>query len=197
MAIIKQCTDISILQHVEDDTNAHEMWHKLSALYERKNALNKTSRMRKIVTFKYRDGESDVVQINTFMGLVNQQAAAKFLLDDAMQALLLLCTLLDSWENLVVSLSTSSQAENLSLPVVKTSILNEETRRKDKGVLPQLEANVVHQFGRGRSKQRSPQMRDKSHARSKSRGKLTCFCWGQSRQCGSMNNICDGERTCV
>ena len=83
---------------------------------------------------KYRDGESIVVHINTFMGLVNQLAVAKFPLDDAMHALLLLCTLPDSWENLVVSLSTSCQEENLSLQVVKTSILNEETRRKDKDV---------------------------------------------------------------
>ena len=75
-----------------------------------------------------------MVHINTFMGFVNQLAATNFLLDDAMQALLMLCTLPDSWENLVVSLSTSYQEGNMSLQVVKTSILNEETRRKDKGV---------------------------------------------------------------
>ena len=71
------------------------------------------------------------------------------------------------------SLNTSCQEENLSWQMVKTNILNEDTRRKDKGFLPQLEANVAHQFGRGRSKQRSPHKRDKSHARSKSRGKLS------------------------
>ena len=114
-----------------------------------------------------------MVHINTFMGLVNQLASAKFPLDDAMLALLLLCTLPDTWENLVVSLITSFQEENLSLQVLKTSILNEETRKKDKGVLSQSEANVAEHPGRGRSKQRSPQGRDKSHARSKSRGKLT------------------------
>ena len=83
---------MSVLQDVAHDTNAYEMWHKLSRLYKRKNALNKTSLMRKIVRLKYRDGESIVVHI-TFMGLVNQLVATKFPLDDAMQALLLLCTL--------------------------------------------------------------------------------------------------------
>ena len=62
----------------------------------------------------------------------------------------------------MVSLSTSRQEENLSSQLVKTSILNEETRRKDKVVLaPQLEANVAQHWGRGRSKQRSPHERDK------------------------------------
>ena len=60
----------------------------MSRLYERKNALNKTSLMRKIVRLKYKDGESIVVHINTFMGLVNQLVAVKFPLDDVMQALL-------------------------------------------------------------------------------------------------------------
>ena len=102
--------------------------------------------MRKIVKLKYEDGESIVVHINTFMGLVNQVAAAKFLLDDVMQALLLLYTLLNSWENLAGTLNTSCQEENLSLQVVKTSILNEETRRKDKGILSQSEVNVTQNW---------------------------------------------------
>ena len=57
---------------------------KQSGLYERNNALNKKSLPRKIVRLKYRDGESIVEHINTFMGYVNQLAATKFPLDDAM-----------------------------------------------------------------------------------------------------------------
>ena len=91
--------------------------------------------MRKIVKLKYKDGESIAENINTFMGYVNQLAATKFPLDDAMQAILLMCTVPDSSKNLVVTLSTSCQEENLSIQVVKTSILNEESRRKDKSVI--------------------------------------------------------------
>ena len=50
------------------------MWQKLSGLYERKNALNKTSLMRKIVRLRYKDGESIVEHISTFMGYVNHLA---------------------------------------------------------------------------------------------------------------------------
>ena len=52
--------------------------------------------IRKIVMVKYKDGESIIKHINTFMGYVNQLAATKFPLDDAMQAILLMCTLPDS-----------------------------------------------------------------------------------------------------
>ena len=67
----------------------------------------------------------------------------------------------------------------MSLQVVKKSILNEETRRKDKSALSESEANVAQNLGRGRSKHRSPENRDKSYARSKSRGRLTCFYCGK------------------
>ena len=139
-----------------NDTNAHGMWQKLSGLYGRKNAFNKMSLMRKIVRLKYGDRESIIEHINTFMDYVNQLGTTKFPLDDAKQAILLICTLPDSWENLVVTLNTSCQEENLSIQVVKTSILNEESRRKDKGVLSQRESNVAQHTDTGRNRQRSP-----------------------------------------
>ena len=103
--------DVSVLQHAANDTNAHEMWQKLSGLYECKNALNGTSLMRKIVRLKYIEGESLVEHINTFMGYMNQLAATKFPLDDVMHAILLMCTLPDSWESLAVTLNTLCQEE--------------------------------------------------------------------------------------
>ena len=62
--------------------------------------------------------------------------------------------------------------------MVKTNISNEETRRKDKGVLSQLDLNMAQQSYGGRNRHRSPHSREKSHAKSKSRGKLTCFYCG-------------------
>ena len=69
--------------------------------------------MKKIVRLKYVDVESIIEDISTFMGLVNQLASANFPLEDVMQATLLLCTLLDSWGDLIVTLSTSFKEGNL------------------------------------------------------------------------------------
>ena len=75
------------------------------------------------MNLKYVDGDSIVEHISMFMGLVNQLASAKLPLEDSMQATLLLCTLLGSWENLIVTLNTSCKEDNLCFQVVKTSIL--------------------------------------------------------------------------
>ena len=121
--------------------------------------------MRKLVRLKYTYGDNIVVHNTTFMWLVNQLASTNFPFDDALQALLLLSSLTNNCENLVVSLSASCQEENLSLQVVKTSILKEETRRKYTNALSQSEANVAQNLGRGRRKHRSPHDRDNSQAR--------------------------------
>jgi len=49
------------------------------------------------------------------------------------QALLLLSSMPDSWNTLVVSLSNSAPDEKLTLEMVKNIMLNEEARKKEKG----------------------------------------------------------------
>ena len=87
---------MSILQHVANDTNAYELWHKLAGMYE--------SIMRKLVRLKYSNGERIVVHTSTFMGLVNQLTPTKMPLYDELQNLLLLSSLPNSWENLAMLL---------------------------------------------------------------------------------------------
>ena len=57
----------------------------------------------------------------------------KIMLDDEMQALLLLSSLPNSWEILVVSLSISALNGVEQLALVKDSLFNEETTRQGIG----------------------------------------------------------------
>ena len=54
----------------------------------------------------------------------------KMVLEDELQALLFLCSLPESWENLMVSLSNSAPDEVVSMSQVASSLLNEEIQRK-------------------------------------------------------------------
>ena len=58
----------------------------------------------------------------------------KMILDEELQVLLLLSTLLDNWETLVVSLNNPISNGVLLLSIVKDSMLNDETRKKDAGI---------------------------------------------------------------
>ena len=73
-----------------------------------------------------------VEHINSFRGIVNKLVVMKMNIDDEMQASLLLSSLLDSWETLVVTVSNSTQNDIITMESVKDSLLNEETIRKEK-----------------------------------------------------------------
>ena len=93
-------------------------------------------------------------------------------IDDELQVLLLLSSLPDSWETLVVLPSNSTPNGMLQLAIVKDSLLNEETRKKDMG------KDIAHALAtenRRRSKSRSSKGRGKSRSRSESKGKFKCF----------------------
>ncbi|VFQ87425.1 unnamed protein product [Cuscuta campestris] len=102
-------------------------------MYERNIAMGKASLIRKLVKLQYKDGDSIVVHMNEFQGVINQLAGMKMKLEDELQALLLLSSLSDSWDTLVVSLSNSAPDGKMTMEMVKASLLNEEARRKESG----------------------------------------------------------------
>ncbi|CAJ2642124.1 unnamed protein product [Trifolium pratense] len=134
-AIIRQWLDLSVYPHVEAETNAHTMWNKLKELYERKNVQNKACLIRKLVNMKYKDGESMAEHMSVFQNTVNQLTATDIKLDDELQALLLFSSLPDNWEVLVVTLTNSAPSGKLVMSTVKESMLNEEARRKERGLI--------------------------------------------------------------
>ena len=94
-----------------------------------------------------------------------------------LQGLLLLSSLPESWDTLVVSLSNSTPKGKLSMDMVKAALLNEEARRKDLSGFNNSEANVILDSSRGRAKNGDfSHNRDKSRGRSKSKfkGKIIC-----------------------
>ena len=130
---IRQCIDVSVFHHVSQETNAEALWEKLRSLYERKIAQNKAFIARKLVNLKLKEGKSIAEHLSKFQDLVNQMVTMKLVIDDKLQALLLLSSLPNSWETLVVSLSNSAPNGVLQLAMLKDSLLNEETKRKDTG----------------------------------------------------------------
>ena len=73
-----------------------------------------------------------VDHISSFQGIVNKFIAMKMNIDDEMQASLLLSSLPNNWETLVVTVSNSTPNGILTMESVKDSLLNEETRRQEK-----------------------------------------------------------------
>ena len=138
--------------------------------------MNKAFLFRKLVNSKYKEGNPIAEHLNEIKSIVNQLAAMKITFDYELQALLLLSSLPESWETLVVTVSNSAPDGVVTMSQVTNNLLNEETRRKSSGS-SHSEALLMENRGRGRNKSRAPHNRDKSRGRSSSISKKDVECY--------------------
>ena len=117
-----------------------------------------------MINLKYKEGSYIPEHLNEMKGIVNQLASMKIVFDDELQALMLLSSLPESWETLVVTVSNSAPDGVVTMGQVTSSLLNEETRRKSAGS-SHSEAFVVRGRSktRGRSKDRKSTRLNSSH----------------------------------
>ena len=69
-----------------------------------------------------------IEHLNTFKGIVNQLKKVDMNIDDELQIFLLLSSLPESWDTLVVTLSNSAPDGKLSMYNVTNSLLNEDSK---------------------------------------------------------------------
>ena len=82
---------MSLYNNFIEETNADVLWKKIDVVFENKNVINRVSVFWKIVRLRYQDGSRMAEHLNAFQGL----------------AFLLLRSLQDSWETLVVTLGNT------------------------------------------------------------------------------------------
>lgn len=186
LGTIRQWVDISLYNHVKNETDPRVLWKKLEDMYEVTNAQSKVFMMRKLMNLKLNEGRSVAEHLNDFEGLIAQLTTTGLVLDDETQACLLLGSLPDSWDTLVVSLTNSAPKGTVTMSMVKNRLFNEELRRRDAASTSTGNQALVTE-NRGRSKSRGPKGYNKSNDRSKSREKRKCY------HCGKIGHL---KRNC-
>ena len=133
-----------------------------------------------------KEGASIAEHLNEFNIITSQLASVKITLDDEIRAILLMCSMPDSWENLIVAMSTSAPVCTLNFDDVSSSLMNEDLRRKS--IAENQGGEALALANRGRRIDRGRQGRSRSRCRSKSRrGRIICFHCGKPRH---MNKEC-------
>ena len=133
----------------------HMAFGRNQSLYERKTAQNKAFMIKRLVNLKYKDGNNISEHFSNFQELLNELSTMKLELDDEVQTLLLLSSLPNSWETLVVSLSNSTPNGVITVNMVKYNMFNEKARRKELGISSNTKALVTERQGRSKSKKPS------------------------------------------
>lgn len=131
--------------------------------------------IKQLLSLKYQDASSMVNHINNFEGVINQLTAIALKFDDGIRGLFLLVSLLNSWETFRTSLCDYVTNSIISIELTKSSLLNEEIRRKSLRLSLQFKAFVTK--SRGRSQTRNSQKGSrygKSKGKSKSQKYIKC-----------------------
>ncbi|KAK2999025.1 hypothetical protein RJ639_024468 [Escallonia herrerae] len=136
------------------------------------------------------ENSSVVDHLNDFNGVTNQLESVGINFDDEIRALLFMCSLPDSWNNLVTTVSNSTISGTLTLNDVVSSVMNDEIRRKTIGDgISSSTALSVESRGRQNNRGRCPTRgRSRSRGKSKSKGK-TIVCWNCNKE-GHKKNDC-------
>jgi hypothetical protein len=146
----------------------------LAKLYEKPSASNKVFLMKILFNMKMSEGGSVADHLNDFNTVTNQLSSVKVDFDDEVMALLILCSLLEIWNDLVMVVSNSVSGSNtLNFDDVVGVILSEEMRRKRTG---ETSGNALNMENRVRQKDRGKGFGNRGNSRkgrSKSRlGKI-------------------------
>ncbi|KAH9698769.1 hypothetical protein KPL71_024127 [Citrus sinensis] len=174
-----------VLSSVAEKNTAKEICDTLTKLYEAKSLHNKIFLKRKLYTLRMAESTIVTDHINTLKTLFSQLTTLGHNIEENERAELLLQSLPDSYDQLIINLPNNNPADNLVFDDVAASVLNEESRRKNKenrqASSQQAEALSVT---RGRSTERGPSG-SQNHGRSKSRSKKNVKCYN----CGKKGHV--------
>jgi hypothetical protein len=114
---------------VSEEATAKYLWDKLGKLYQFKSLVNKLFLRKKLDNLRMRDGDSVVENLNAFNTVVRQLVSVEIKILYVDKCISLLCSLLESWNSLVVAIGINTTA--LKFDEVASSLLSEEMRQKN------------------------------------------------------------------
>ena len=122
--LIWQWIDDNVYNHIIDEYNAQALWLKLDKLYASKSRNNKMYLINQLLGLKYKEDASLMDHMNNFLGMTSFDEATHLL------GLILLSSLLSSWETFQMSFFNSSAEGSMSMNSTKDVVLNEDAKRK-------------------------------------------------------------------
>ena len=127
LGTVRLCLATSITFNISKETMAEGLIKALEKLYEKPSASNKVFLMKWLFNMKMLEGGSVADHLNDFNIVTSQLCSVGVNFDDEVRALLLLFSLPESWNGLVMAISNSvSGSSTLKFDDVVGAILSEE-----------------------------------------------------------------------
>ena len=147
-----------------------QLMETLKKLYENPSTSSKVFLMKCLFNMKMAEGGSITDPLNEFNTITSQLSSVGVNFDEEIRALLILCSLPESWNGLVMVVSNSVPGSStLKYDDVIGVILSEETHRKSSGGF--TSGSALNAQSRGRTTERGSNSRNHGESRGKSKGR--------------------------
>ena len=123
---VRLCLAALVTFNILKEKTVEGSMQTLVKLYEKPSASNKVFLMKRLFNMKMLEGGSIADHLNDFNIVTSQLISLGINFDDEVRALLFLCSLLESWNGLVMAISNSvSRSSTLKFDDVVGAILSE------------------------------------------------------------------------
>ena len=129
LSSIRLCLADDVLFNIVLEKIAAGLWKKLEKLYMTKSLTNRILLERQLYNSHMKEGTTITDHLNTFNTLLVQLESIEVKFDSEDKAVTLLCSLPESWDHFVTSISLSS-SETLEFDDFFGAMLSEETRKR-------------------------------------------------------------------
>jgi hypothetical protein len=152
MGMIRLCLTTSMHFEISKEKATEDLMNALGKLYEKPLSSNKVLLMKRLFNMKMLEDGSVADHLNEFNTITNKLSSVKLDFDDEVRALLILCSLPESWNGLVMIVSNFVSSSNtLKFDDVVGVILSEEMQRKSTS---ETSGNALTMENRGRQRER-------------------------------------------
>jgi len=169
----------AVLSSIAEKTTTKEIWDTLTSLYEVKSLHTRIFLKRKLYTLRMSESTSVTDHINNLNTLFAQLSAAYFNIIENERVELLLQSLPDLYDQLVINITNYNLIDLLRFEDVVGAVLEEESGRKNKeDMVESARKTEALVMTRGRSTERGSSG-SQSHDRYQSKKHLKCYHCGK------------------
>lgn len=116
--------------HIRNCKTAREAWQTLKSQYEKPTLTNKVFLLKRLCRMTLAENADMSNHISTIVNLIDQLTALGENIAENLQVALLLCSLPESYENLVTALEGRAD-DDLTMELVKSKLIQEFERRRE------------------------------------------------------------------
>ncbi|GKC17556.1 gag-pol polyprotein [Tanacetum coccineum] len=121
-----------VLSSIEEKKSAKEIWDHLARLYEARSLHNKKFLKRKLYALRMTESTSVTEHVNNLNTLFSQLTSLSCKIDSQERAEILLQSLPDSYDQVIINLTSNVLSDYLVFDDVAAAILEEENRRNNR-----------------------------------------------------------------